>query len=89
VAFQEAAPAGGNAVSTAGVLVPANAIRDGGERDYVFVVVEGRVERRAVATGEARGTDMLVLSGLSSGEIVVVEGPSGLADGDVVQEMRK
>jgi hypothetical protein len=29
---------------------------------------------------------MLVVSGLSSGEVVVVEGPPDLADGDAVRE---
>jgi len=86
VAFQEAAPGTGDGVNSTGVLVPLKAIRDGGERDYVFVVVEGRVERRAVATAEPRGSDMLVVSGLSSGEVVVVEGPPELVDGDAVQE---
>jgi len=86
VAFQETAPGTGDGVNATGVLVPLKAIRDGGDRDYVLVVVEGRVERRAVATAELRGSDMLVVSGLSSGEVVVVEGPPDLADGDAVQE---
>jgi RND family efflux transporter MFP subunit len=86
VAFQEAAPGTGDGVNSTGVLVPLKAIRDGDGRDYVFVVAEGRVERRAVATAEPRGSDMLVVSGLSPGEVVVVEGPPGLVDGDAVQE---
>lgn len=89
VAFQEATTGNGDAVSTTGVLVPVAAIRDGGGRDFVFVVVEGRAERRAVATGEVRGPDRLVISGLSTGERVVVEGPPELADGVVVREKSK
>jgi RND family efflux transporter MFP subunit len=86
VAFQDAAAENIDAAGATGVLVPAKAIIDG---TYVFVVVEGRVERRAVATGELRGPDMLVTGGLSPGEKVVVESPSELADGDAVQEKRK
>ncbi|MCJ7815706.1 MAG: efflux RND transporter periplasmic adaptor subunit, partial [Xanthomonadales bacterium] len=65
VAFQEAAAENIDAASTSGVLVPLSAILDGGDRSYVFVVVEGRAERRAVASGELRGSEMLVVSGLS------------------------
>jgi HlyD family secretion protein len=86
VAFQEAAAEEIDAAGATGVLVPANAVFGGA---YVFVVVEGRVERRAVATGEVRGPDVLVTGGLSPGERVVVEGPPGLADGDAVREKRK
>jgi RND family efflux transporter MFP subunit len=89
VAFQEAAAENIDAASTSGVLVPLSAILDGGDRSYVFVVVEGRAERRAVASGELRGSEMLVVSGLSPGDVVVVESPPELADGDVVQEKRK
>jgi len=86
VAFQDAAAENIDAAGATGVLVPAKAVFDG---SYVFVVVEGRAERRAVATGELRGPDMLITGGLSPGEKVVVESPPGLADGDAVQEKRK
>jgi RND family efflux transporter MFP subunit len=86
VAFQDAAAENIDAAGATGVLVPAKAVFDG---SYVFVVVEGRAERRAVATGELRGPDMLITGGLSPGEKVVVESPPGLADGDAVREKRK
>jgi RND family efflux transporter MFP subunit len=89
VAFQEADGESGGDTNTRGVLVPVSAIGDDGDRDYLFVVVEGRAERRAVATGEVRGSEMLVVSGLSTGEKVVVEIPQDLTDGDAVEEKRR
>lgn len=89
VAFQESTPEDTGSASVKGVLVPLDAIRDDGDRSYVFLAVEGRAERRAVATGESRGTGVLVLSGLSPGEKVIVDGPPELADGDMIQEQRR
>jgi RND family efflux transporter MFP subunit len=67
------------------VLIPKAAVRDGGGQPYVFVVQGEKVERRAVKTGPASGEDVAVVSGLSGGEAVVIEGPEQLADGDRVK----
>ncbi len=89
VAFQEAERETPGAAKTSGVLVPLGAIRSSEGRDHVFVVIGGRVERRAVATGDAQDNEILVISGLSSGEKVVTEGLLELADGDAVQEKNR
>ncbi len=68
------------------VLVPKRAVRSSDGADYVFVVREGRAERRAVRVGTATGDQVEVLSGLSAGERVVVEGPADLTDGARVEE---
>jgi len=86
VAFQEVERESADAKKATGVLVPLGAIRSSEGREHVFVVISGRVERRAVATGDARDSNILVISGLSSGEKVVAEGPLELADGDAVRE---
>jgi HlyD family secretion protein len=86
VAFQEVERQTTNTAIASGVLVPLDAIRSSEGRDHVFVVISGRVERRAVATGDAQDSNILVISGLSSGEKVVTEGPLELADGDAVRE---
>jgi hypothetical protein len=55
------------------VTVPASAVRTAGEESFVWVVKDGRAERRAVTLGErddARGA-IAVASGLSEGEQVV------------------
>jgi len=83
VAFQ-----GDQAEQRAGsaVTIPEGAVTRDDGRDVVFVVREGRAERRAVNVGNTDGDAVVVLSGIAPGESVVVEGPDGLADGDRVEE---
>ena len=53
----------------------------------LFVVADGRVERRAVKLGDTDGNEAFVLSGLRGGDRVVLTGPAELKDGDVVEEI--
>lgn len=95
VAFRE--PAAGAAATAAkageapvpGVIVPAEALRQDREIDVVFVLEDGVVRRRPVELGDASGGDVTVLSGLSAGELVVLEGPEALQEGDEVREARR
>ena len=90
VAFQESAPSDDQpAQRKSGVLVQKSAVRRNDGRDYVLVVNDGLLERRAVAVGENRGSDILLSSGVVPGEAVVIEGPADLTDGMRVREMRK
>ena len=57
------------------VAVPKSAVRTVDGRTVVFVMKEDRVERRAVRAGLEEGDQVEVLSGVSAGERVVVEGP--------------
>ena len=66
------------------LVIPRDAMRRVGGKDAVFVMANGHVERRAVRFGAASGNEIEVVSGLAAGEIVVVEGPDTLADGDSV-----
>jgi multidrug efflux pump subunit AcrA (membrane-fusion protein) len=63
------------------LTVPRAAIRTDQGQSIVFVVVEDRVERRAVRVGDARGDQVEIVSGLAAGDRVVVDGPPDLADG--------
>ena len=74
----------GTATGRAVVVIPRAAVRKDGERDVVFVVRDGRVERRAVGLSPAAGDEAVVLSGVTAGERVVVEGPADLKDGAAV-----
>jgi len=90
VAFQESAQSDDQpAQRKSGVLVQKSAVRRHDGRDYVLVVNDGQLERRAVAVSENRGSDILLSSGVVPGEAVVVEGPADLTDGMRVREMRK
>ncbi|NNJ66262.1 MAG: efflux RND transporter periplasmic adaptor subunit [Xanthomonadales bacterium] len=85
VAFQEAAkePV---AERPSGLMVPAGAVRSVDGRDFVFVVSDGHAERRAIAIGGQNGDSLLIQSGLTAGESVVVNAPPELADGAAVRE---
>lgn len=87
VGFQEVDSDAGEAKPVSGVQLPRGAIRNADGQDYVLVFADNRVERRAVSVGESRGNAILIISGLSAGERVVVAGPPELTDGDAVREI--
>jgi RND family efflux transporter MFP subunit len=79
-------PAAGTAKPTAPrVLLPKTAVRTVDGRKIVFVLREDRVERRGISVGLEQGDQVEVLSGVSAGERVVVDGPATLKDGDKVK----
>jgi RND family efflux transporter MFP subunit len=69
-----------------GLLVDAAAVFQDTGRALVYLVRDGRVQRRAVRLGDQRGSEVFVLSGLVEGDRVVVEGPEGIEDGAEVIE---
>ena len=83
VAFLEDAPPEPRDAATR-LLIPTGAARSRDGRDVVYVVRSDRVERRAVRLGTSVGNRVEVVSGLTAGERVVVDGPADLADGDRV-----
>jgi RND family efflux transporter MFP subunit len=71
------------------VRVGRAAIRGKQGEEFVFVVGPGdALERRAVTVGPGGEDPVEVVAGLSGGERVVLEGPSGLAAGIVVGERK-
>src|SRR6266581_1383647 len=66
-------------------FIPKSAVRSDSSASFVFLVRDGKVERRAVSLGTDRGTDVAVLSGISPGDSLVVKGPENLHDGDKVE----
>jgi len=67
------------------LVIPEEALTPEAERQYVFVVNEGRAERREVRIGGRRPGSVEVLAGLEAGERVVVEGTQKVRDGAPVQ----
>lgn len=63
------------------IFVPAEAVHEEDGAVYVFVVREGRVEKRTVDAGSQTGGKREVYSGLGGGEQVVIEGPERLSAG--------
>lgn len=84
VAFQE--PGATVSSGRAGVVIPQSALSDSNGKQYVWLVINGTVERRAVATAGERGKEILVASGLASGDIVIINAPSNLQPGTRVRE---
>ncbi|HUK13596.1 MAG TPA: efflux RND transporter periplasmic adaptor subunit [Thermoanaerobaculaceae bacterium] len=87
VAFLAAEP-GGAAAAAPRALVPQAAVREIDGKKVVFVLHDGRVERRAVSVGGVRDSDVEVLAGLNEGDQVVVSGPPDLHDGEAVRVKR-
>jgi membrane fusion protein, multidrug efflux system len=68
------------------VIVPAAAIQRSPQSTFVYVVKDdGTVESRNIVVGPSEGDDVAVNSGLSPGEVVVVEGVDRLQQGTKVQ----
>jgi len=71
--------------SPAVAMVPQKAVRQDNGSKYVFIVMGDTIERRAVTTGEARGSDVEILAGIQPDATIVVGGPANLRDGQAVQ----
>ncbi len=81
VSFIEASPAPAQSQT---VEVPKSALRRDADQDVVFVVVDGRAERRAVKVVATEGERVRLSAGVAEGDNVIVEGPAELKDGDRV-----
>ncbi len=67
------------------VLIPEQAVVAGGDRQYVFIVDDGKAARRDVTTGEHVDGDIEILAGLSPGDVVVTAGVQKIRDGAPVE----
>ncbi len=86
VAFREASETG-TATSPA-VIVPKSAIQQQDGRDIVWVVQNGRAERRAVTVSLTVGGDTQLSAGVAAGESVVARVPAGLTAGTKLKEIK-
>ena len=67
------------------VLISRAALVEEGGTTAVYVHRQGKVERRAVRLGQARGNEQEIVAGLSAGEQVVTTGATQLRDGQSVR----
>ena len=56
-----------------------------GDATALVVTADNKVEQRHIETGEATGTNWLIVKGLQAGERVLVEGNDKVAVGDTVK----
>ncbi len=89
IAFQSAAGESAAPSAPAGFVVPKSAVQEAGGRDVVWVVRDGKVERRAVTAKQTTGNEIVVTAGLNDGERLVINAPRGLADGSRVTEKNR
>jgi hypothetical protein len=54
----------------------------------VWVVQEGRAAPRAVAVASQQGEEVVIASGVTAGERVMVEGPVDLNEGARIEELK-
>jgi RND family efflux transporter MFP subunit len=83
VAFRDVEADAGEA-SRPKIRIPKSAVREQDGKDVVYLVSNGRAERRAVRLGGETGDRVEVVAGLSSGEQVILEAPEELNDGAAV-----
>ena len=62
-------------------LVPQTSVMAGSEGEFVYVVENGTVHERKIATGPLKGDMISVVSGLKVGELIVSEGLQLVYDG--------
>jgi len=67
------------------LVIPEEALTPEAERQFVFVVTDGKAERREVRIGGRRPGSVEILAGLSAGEQVVIEGTQKIRDGSAVR----
>jgi HlyD family secretion protein len=77
------------ASATTVIEVPKAAVKRDGETDVVYVVNDGKAERRAVRVANAEGETARIASGLSGGERVIIESSEELKDGASVEVIEK
>jgi RND family efflux transporter MFP subunit len=65
--------------------IPENALGKDGDARFVWVVRDGKVEKRAVTVGEPKDGQVPVSKGLEGGETIVIDAPGRLRDGAAVE----
>jgi len=62
-------------------VIPEESLVPEGEHQFVFVVEDGMAFKREVVLGQRRPSEVEILSGVSAGDLVVIEGTQKIADG--------
>jgi len=67
------------------VVPPAALVRDGSDQAQVFVIVQGRAERRTVSLGVEGAEAVQVTRGLQDKDLLVLDPPAALSSGSPVE----
>jgi membrane fusion protein (multidrug efflux system) len=71
------------------LVIPEEALTPEAVRQYVFVVADGKAERREVRIGGRRPGSVEIVAGLAAGEQVIVEGTQKVRDGGPVRAAQR
>jgi RND family efflux transporter MFP subunit len=85
VAFLGDEPPSSKGKTEARALIPKSSVHTENGKPLVFLVRDGKVERRAVSLGAEHGSDVEVMAGISPGDSLVVKGAETLRDGQAVE----
>lgn len=85
VAFLSDQPPPSKNKTEAKAVIPSAAVHAEDGKQVVFVVHDGKVERRAVSLGQEHGSDVEVLAGISAGDTLVTKGAEAIHDGQEVE----
>lgn len=67
------------------IVLPQDMIVDFGSEKFVFVLENDIAKKRTIATGGRNNNDVVITSGLSRGDKLIIEGFQSISDGDKVQ----
>jgi RND family efflux transporter MFP subunit len=70
------------------IVIPKAAVLRANDRDVVWVVRNGSVERRAVTIEQTTGDECTISAGLNNGERIVINPPAEMAEGSRVTEKK-
>lgn len=70
-------------------VVPRDAVIEEDGEASVFVAIDGIAQKRVVKTGPSEGNQMVLLSGVAPGELLVVVGQRDLTDGERVRILQQ
>jgi membrane fusion protein, multidrug efflux system len=71
------------------LVIPEEALSPEAEKQFVYVVNDGKVERREVRIGGRQPGSVEVIAGLTAGEQVIVEGTQKVRDGASVRAIQR
>jgi membrane fusion protein (multidrug efflux system) len=71
------------------LVIPEEALTPEAEKQYVYVVADGRASRREVRIGGRRPGTVEIIAGLKAGERVIVEGTQKVRDGAAVRAVEQ
>jgi RND family efflux transporter MFP subunit len=75
----------GNSTSDAdSFFIPLDALIIGTEEKYVFIVADGKAQRKVVETGDVHGDQVEIIKGLSQDDLVITEGSKTILEGQKV-----